>query len=99
MDKLSEPEISKSSQVHETVQPHLSQIQNAPLKLGDIVKFYDDSDRPVNGIVRWIGRNRDVLRSGSRIVGIETVSFFRYCIHQANTSIRRFFSIINEVFP
>ena len=75
MDKLSEPEISKSSsQVHKTVQPHPSQIQDASLKLGDKVIFYDKEDKPVNGIVRWIGRNKDALPSGSKIVGIETVS-------------------------
>ena len=73
MDKLSEPESSKSSQVHET-QPHPSQVQDAPLKLGDKVIFYDENDTPVNGHVRWIGRNTIVLPNGSRIVGIETVS-------------------------
>ena len=76
MDKLSEPpETSKSNQVHEIVQPHPPQAQDAPLKLGDIVTFYDENDKPINGLVRWIGRNTDVLRNGSRIVGIETVSW------------------------
>ena len=70
MDKLSEPESSKSSQVHETVQP---QAQDAPLKLGDKVIFYDENDVPVNGVVRWIGRNKVALPHGSKIVGIETV--------------------------
>ena len=74
MDKLSEPEINKSSQVHETMQPYLLQIQDAPLKLGDKVIFYDEEDKPVNGIVRWIGSNKNALHSGSKIVGIETVS-------------------------
>ena len=74
MDKLSEPEASKSSQVQETVQPYPSQIQDVPLKLGDIVTFYDENDRPVNGFVRWIGRNTDIFRDGTKIVGIETVS-------------------------
>ena len=73
MDKLSEPETSKSSQVHETVQPDPS-LPNAALKLGDRVTFNDQNHKPVNGIVRWIGRN-NILRSGSKIVGIETVSF------------------------
>ena len=74
VDKLSEPEASKSSQVHETVQPYPSQLQDAPLKLGDKVTFYDENDVPINGTVRWIGRNTDVLRDKSQIVGIETVS-------------------------
>ena len=78
MDKLSEPESSKSSQVHEIAQPP-PQAQDAPLKLGDIVTFYDENDKPINGLVRWIGRNTDVLRNGSRIVGIETVSCCMYC--------------------
>ena len=69
MDKLSElAETSKSSQVHENVQ------SQAQINLGDIVIFYDEEDKPVNGVVRWIGRNKDVLRNGSKIVGIETVS-------------------------
>ena len=75
MDKLSKPETSKSSQVQETVQRHPSQIQDVPLKLGDKVIFYDENDKPVNGVVRWIGRNKDVLPDGTKIVGIETVSF------------------------
>ena len=74
MDKLSKPETSKSSQVQETVQPQPSQIQDASSKLGDKVVFYDDKDRPVNGIVRWIGINTNVFRDGTKIVGIETVS-------------------------
>jgi len=36
MDKLSEPEASKSSQVREIMQPH-SSLPNAPLELGDIL--------------------------------------------------------------
>ena len=75
MDKLSKPETSKSSQVQETVQPYPSQIQDVPLKLGDIVTFYDDNDKIVNGFVRWIGRNKDVFPDGTEVVGIETVSF------------------------
>ena len=74
MDKLSEPETSRSSQVHEIVQPNPSQAQDAPLKLGDIVTFYDENDKPVNGLVRWIGRNKIAVPNGSKIVGIETVS-------------------------
>ena len=80
MNKLSEPETSKSNQVYKTVQRHPSQARDPPLKLGDIVTFYDENDIPVNGIVRWIGRCKDVLRNGSRIVGIETVSFFHRCM-------------------
>lgn len=68
MNELSGP---KSSQVHKTVESHPSQIQDAPLKLGDKVTFYDVRDNPVNGFVRWIGRHKN-----AKIVGIETV---RYC--------------------
>ena len=72
MDKLSEQETSKSGQSHETVQQHPLQAQDVPLKLDDMVIFFDENDKPVNGIVRWIGRNKDALRDGSKIVGIET---------------------------
>ena len=75
MDKLSDPADPKTKPSHET-QPHLSQKQDDPLKLGDIVTFYDEKDRPVNGVVRWIGRNTAVMKNGSKIVGIETVSFY-----------------------
>ena len=70
MDKLSEPETSKSSQ---TVQP---QAQDVPFKLGDKVIFYDENDTLVNGLVRWIGRNKVALPSGSKVVGIETVRLY-----------------------
>ena len=78
MDKLSEPEITKSSHARETVQPHPPQAQDGPLKLGDEVTFFDENDKPSNGVVRWIGMNKDILRDGSKIVGIETVSCM-YC--------------------
>ena len=79
MDKLSDPTNSyaKPSHVHETVHP--SQRQGDPLELGDMVTFYDSNDKPINGFVRWVGRNREILKDGSKIVGIETVSF--YCIY------------------
>ena len=57
------------------MQPHPSQIEDTPLKLGDMVTFFDENDRPVNGVVRWIGRNISALKNGSEIVGIETVSY------------------------
>ena len=78
MDKLSDIVFSKAKPCHETVQPHPSQNQDDPLKLGDMVTFYDEHDRPMNGVVRWIGRNTKQLKNGSKIVGIETVSF--YCL-------------------
>ena len=78
MDKLSEPENIKSSHTRETVQPHPPLVQDAPLKLGDEVTFFDENDKPSNGVVRWIGINKDILRDGSKIVGIETVSYM-YC--------------------
>ena len=76
MDKLSDPTNSyaKPSHLHETVHP--SQRQGDPLKLCDLVTFYDNNDEPINGVVRWVGRNRHVLKDGSKIVGIETVSFY-----------------------
>lgn len=66
MDKLSVDSRSNArlSGVFEPVQP---------LKLGDMVTFYDRSNNPVNGVVRWIGQNREIMRDGSKIVGIETV--------------------------
>ena len=78
MDKLSDITDSKAKPSHETVQPHPSQKQDGPLQLGDMVIFYDENDRPVNGVVRWIGRNTTALKSGSRIVGLETVSYTCY---------------------
>ena len=76
MDKLSAITYPKAKPSHETIQPHLSQEQDDPLKLGDMVMFHDENDRPVNGVVRWIGRNTEQLRNGSKIVGVETVSFY-----------------------
>ena len=78
MDKLSRPVDSsaKSSHAHEIVQPRPSLTQDVPVTFGDKVIFYDENDQPVNGVVRWIGRNKDILRDGSIIVGIEAVSFY-----------------------
>ena len=70
MDKLSETKTN----VHKTIQPCPSQIHNDPLKLGDKVIFFNESDAQVNGVLRWIGRNRDISKNGSKIVGLETVS-------------------------
>ena len=84
IDKLSEREITKSSQAHKTVQQHPLQAQDAPLKLGDAVTFFDNKDKPVNGNVRWIGRNKDVFVDGTKIVGIETtktVSCMCVCVY------------------
>ena len=61
--------------VHKTPQFCPSQIHNDPLKLGDKVIFFNENDRQVNGVLRWIGRNRDIVKSGSKIVGLETVSW------------------------
>lgn len=77
MDKLSNPTDSNTKPNHEkTVQPHPSQKQDDPLKFGDMVTFVDEQDRPVKGVVRWIGRNTNQLKSGAKIVGIETVSSY-----------------------
>ena len=77
MDRLSDIKDSninaKPSLIHETMHP--SQRQDDPFNLGDMVTFYDN-DRPINGVVRWIGRNMEILKDGSEIVGIETVSFY-----------------------
>ena len=80
MDKLSEPQNSnaKASYAHKVVQPHPShplQAQDGPLQLGDMVTFFTENEKPVNGVVRWIGRNISVLKNGSQIVGLETVSY------------------------
>ena len=48
--------------------------ENAPLKLGNAVIFYNERDDPVKGTARWIGVNRVAMPSGAMIVGIETVS-------------------------
>ena len=76
MDKLSNPTMDSKTKtnLHRTVQFCPSQIHNDPLKLGDKVIFFNENDEPVNGVLRWIGRNRDILNNGSKIVGLETVS-------------------------
>ena len=74
IDQLSEPN-STSCQVNEAEGPHSLQVQDAPVKLNDEVIFYDQQDNPVCGIVRWIGMNRLMRQDGSKILGIETVSF------------------------
>jgi len=86
MDKMSAPDNSNatSSHVRETVQPHPSQGDDAPFKLGDLVVFYDEKDIPVNGVVRWIGRNRQIMPNESKIVGIETVSCIFYITYLAS---------------
>ena len=71
MDKLSEEEYIRPSHVHESVKQY--QAGDALLKLGNKVIFNDENDKPVNGIVRWIGENR---HTGTKFVGIETVSFY-----------------------
>ena len=76
MDKLSNPADSNAKPNSETVKPHPSQKQDDPLKLDDMVTFFDEQDRPVKGVVRWIGRNISLLRNGAKIVGIETVSSY-----------------------
>ena len=72
IDQLSGPN-STSCQVHKG--PHALQVQDAPLKLNDGVIFYDQKDNSVRGIVRWIGTNKLMRQDGSKILGIETVSF------------------------
>ena len=76
MDKLSNPADPKAKPSHKTVSPHPSQNQDNLPKLGDMVTFYDENGRPVNGVVRWIGRNTAVLKNRSTIVGIATVSSY-----------------------
>ena len=92
MDKLSNPTDSNAKPNNETVKPPPSQKQDDPLKLGDIVIFFDEQDRPVKGVVRWIGRNTDQLRSGTKIVGIETVSsyIFTTCLAIFNDNNQNF---------
>lgn len=85
MDRLSELEYAKSNRV----QTHSPQTQDNPLKLGDVVTFFDGEGNPVNGIVRWVGRNREILPGGTKIIGIETVGcmcflvcvYIQYIIH------------------
>jgi len=75
MDKMSNPDNSNAISSHETVQRQPSQTDDAPLKLGDPVIFFsDNNDTPMNGVVRWIGRNRQIMPN--IIVGIETVSSY-----------------------
>ena len=75
MNKLQELYSANSKHVKVTAQPLVSEAENVPLKVDDQVIFYDENDKPVNGVVRWIGINTEVMRNKSKIVGIETVSF------------------------
>ena len=55
-----------------------------PIRLGDIVTFYDEFNMKPKGIVRWIGINRSLLPEGTPIVGIEVVSdiyYSSYIVH------------------
>ena len=74
LDKFSDPVDStvKTNDMYKTVHP--LQKEDNSLKLGDMVTFYDNNDKPINGVARWIGRNK-IVNSGSTIIGIETVSF------------------------
>ena len=85
MDRLSDIKDlninAKPSHVHETVHP--SQGQDDPFQLGDMVTIYDN-DRPINEGVRWIGRDKEILKDESKIVGIETVSFCSYSTYMQN---------------
>ena len=76
MDRLSEIVDSNTKTSHIDKIVHPSQRQDDPLKIGDVVTFYDINDRPINGVVRWIGINKEILKNGSKIVGIETVCFY-----------------------
>ena len=89
MDKLSNP---NGEPTNKTVQPHPSQKQDDPLKLGDMVTFFDEQDRPMKGVVRWIGRNISQLSSGAKVVGIETVSgyIFTTCLAIFNDNNQNF---------
>ena len=78
MDKLSNPaHFNKGSHEIPQQQQQLSddQAQDAPLELGNRVTIFDKNDKPINGIVRWIGINRQIIPSGSIIVGVATVKF------------------------
>ena len=70
MDRLSD-----TADLDIDAKSHPSQKQDDLFKLGDVVTIYDDNNKPINGVVRWVGRNREILKDGSEIVGIETVSF------------------------
>ena len=79
MDRLSDIKDSiinakPPSLVHKTMHP--SQRQDDALKLGDMVTFHDANRKPINGVVRWISRNEEICKNVSKIVGIETVSFY-----------------------
>ena len=75
MNKIKKIYNANSIHVKATAQPLVSEAEDVPLKLDDQVIFYDENDKPVNGVVRWIGVNTEVMRNNSKIVGIETVSF------------------------
>ena len=70
MDKLSD--IADPNAKPETMHP--SQSQNDSFNLDGNMIFYD-KDRPINEVARWIGGDKEILKDGSKIVGIGTVSF------------------------
>jgi len=47
--------------------------KDVPLKLGDRVIFYDNTDEPVKGTIRWIGVNKAAKPGEDTVVGIEMV--------------------------
>ena len=83
MDKLSDPQGSNvnTNSVNKTVEPHPShpsQAQDGPLQLGDVVTFFNENDKPINAVVRWIGRNRSILKNGSAIVIVKSLPSVLY---------------------
>ena len=57
-----------------TLKPASTDVDGVPIRLGDIVRFYDKVNTIHRGIIRWIGTNESLLPDGTLIVGIEAVS-------------------------
>ena len=61
--------------------PFESTLPDSPIVLKNKVKIFDKFGNPVNGIVKWIGKNQQV-----DTLGIEVVSNYIYIIAISNLS-------------
>ena len=74
MDKLTTNETASAAKVTEAATSLPTTRDGLPVRLGDVVNFYDDGKQQHIGIVRWTGYDKSVCPDGTAIIGIEAVS-------------------------
>ena len=72
VDKLTNPETANAAKLMQSAQ---STSKNE-IKLGSLVTFYDSDNCEERGIVRWIESDNSDVHNGTKIIGIEVVSYW-----------------------